>query len=205
MSAREVWLRALGAALLHLVLLLLWPLVEPAYAPAFRGLAQLTLGVVAPLPGAVEVRLEPGSGGPLAEDIVRMDTIVALQPREFQGQAATFGGSSYFHGYFPLSVLLALFAASVPRPWRALRRPFLWALVLLHAGLVVRFVPALYYCYSKCTLDGRAPLGLGPDGTRALGMAKHFAWDDVLPNYLLPLVVYALCVFGPRSGAEPRD
>lgn len=202
MKAGEIWIRALAATLLHVVLLAAWPLVEPVYAPAFRASAGLVFGVIPPLPAALEISLEPGSGGPMAEDMVRMDTIVGLSPRALEGEPATFGASSFFHGYYPLCVLLALFAAATPRPWRARRRPFLWALVLLHAGLALRFLPALYYCYSKCNIDGRAPLGLGPGGTRALHMLKHFAWEEVLPNYLLPLFVFALCVFGPRSSAE---
>jgi hypothetical protein len=202
-SVRAVLGRALAAALVHALLLAAWPLVAPAYAPAFRAGHELALGFIGPLSGELEIRLEPGSDGPMGEDMVRMDTIVGLRPRTLAGPPATFGASSFFHGWWALSVLCALFVAALPRPWRARRRPFLWALVLLHLGLALRILPSLYYCCTQCSIDGRPMLDLGAGGVHALYMLKHLTWNEVLPNYLGPLLVFALCAFGPRSRAVP--
>lgn len=203
MSARAVLARALAVAFAHLCLLAAWPLVEAAYAPAFRAGYELALGLIRPLSGQLEIRLEPGSGGPMGEDMLRMDTIVGLRPRALEGPPATFGASSYFHGWWPLCVLAALFLAGVARPWRQRLRPFLWALALLHLGLALRILPPLYYCCTRCQIEGQPMLALGPGSAHALYMLHHLAWNDVLPNYLGPLLVFALCVHGPRAGTGP--
>ena len=190
--------RVLLALLAHLALLALWPLARPAYAPLWRAGMQVATGVLDPLPGAIEVRFEPGGGGLLAQDIVRMDTVVSLRPREFQGEPALFGASSFFHGYAPTTVLLGLLAATF-RFWRGRRAPLVLSFVLLHLWLALRCVPSLLHCYAQCTVDGRSPLGLGPFGERVLFMLRYFNWIEALPNYLIPLGIVALCVFGPRS------
>ena len=199
MSAHALWKHALLAALLHLVLLLVWPVVRFAYAPAFRALAELAVGVVDPLPGPIEVHFEPGSGGPLAVDVVRMDTIVRLHHRDLQGSDATFGASSFFHAYLPTTVVLALFGAATAHTWRARRRPLLWALLLLHLFVAFRCVLAVFYTHSKSTIDGKPVLALGPTGQRVLHLFWHFGWEEMLVEYLVPLLIFGLCMFGPRS------
>jgi len=202
MSARELWKQALLATLLHLVMLALWPLLRPGYAPAFRAMAQLAVNVVDPLPGPIETRFEPGSGGEFAVDMVRMDTLVRLRHEDMEGGDASFGASSFFHGYLPTTVLLALFGTTTVRHWRARRKPLVWALVLLHLLLAFRTLLAVYYAYSKSTIEGRPVLDLGPLSLRILYFVWHFAWEEMLANYLVPLVVFGLCMFGPRSRAR---
>lgn len=201
MSARVLWKRALLTTLLHLLLLVLWPVVAPAYAPTFRALAQLAVNVVDPLPGPIEVHFEAGAGGALAVDLVRMDTIVRLRHRELEGADATFGASSFFHAYLPTTVLLALFGAATARPWRARKQPLVWALLLLHSFFVLRCLLAVFYVHSKSTIDGRPVLDLGPTSLRVLHLAWHFGWQEMLTNYLVPLSIFGVCVFGPRSSA----
>jgi len=199
MSPRALWKYALLAGLLHLVLLFSWPLVRFAYAPAFRTLAELAVNVVDPLPGPIEVHFEPGSGGEVARDVVRMDTLVRLHHEELQGSDAFFGASSFFHAYLPTTVLLALFGAATAYTWRARKRPLLWALVLLHLFIVFRCVLAVFYTHSKSTIDGRPVVALGPTGQRVLHLLWHFGWEEMLVEYLLPLLIFGLCMFGPRS------
>lgn len=201
MSARSLWKHAFLAGLLHLALLALWPVVRFAYAPAFRVLMELAVNVVDPLPGPITVRFEPGSGGPLARDVVRMDTVVRLQHRELQGGDATFGASSFFHAYLPTTVLLALFGAAAGRSWRARRRPLTWAMLLLHVFVVARCVLALFYTLGKSTIEGQPVLDLGPTGQRVLHLLWHFGWEEMLVEYLVPLLIFGLCMFGPRSSA----
>src|SRR5262245_14841496 len=153
MGPRNPWKLALVALLVHLGLLGAWPLVRAAYAPFFRGLAQFAVGVLDPLPGPIEARFEPGSDPKLAVDLLRMDTIVHLRHREMEGADATFGASSFFHGYLPTTVLLALFAAAGPRTWRALRKPLLVALLGLQVFVALRCVLAVLYAYSKSSVD----------------------------------------------------
>lgn len=203
LEPRTLGKRALLAALLHLGLLALWPLVGLAYAQAYRELAQLGLAMIDPLPGKIDVLFEPGSGGLLAKDLVLMDTEVQLLPRGVGAEPATFGASSFFHGYYPTTVLLAIFAAA-ELSWRARRKPLLWALLLLHLGLLVRCLPAVYWCYAQCTIDGRPALALGTAGLRTLHLLRNATWVEVFPNYLVPLLLFALCVFGPHSSAKPR-
>ncbi len=204
MSARALWKYALVATLLHLVLLALWPVVRGGYAPAFRASAELAVNVVDPLPGPIAVHFEPGAGGTLAVDLVRMDTIVRLRHRDLQGTDATFGASSFFHAYLPTTVLLALFGAATAQPWRARKWPLVWALLLLHLFIVFRCVLAVFYTHSKSTIDGQPVLELGPTGRRILHLVWHFGWDEMLAEYLVPLLIFGLCMFGPRSstGAE---
>lgn len=208
MGPRSPWKLALLAALVHLALLVLWPLVRVGYAPAFRVLGQLAVGVLDPLPGPIEARFEPGSGGALAVDLVRMDTVVRLHHRDMGGADATFGASSFFHGYLPTTVLLALFAATATRPWRWPAKALVRALLLLHLFLALRCVLAVLYAYSKSDVDGRPLLDLGPTALRVLRLVWHFGWEEMLANYLVPLLVFGLLVFGPGSsggaGAERR-
>jgi hypothetical protein len=204
MRAGAPWTLLLLATLLHLGLLALWPVVRVAYAPAFRALAQLAVRVIGPLPAEMEVRFEAGSGGALAVDLVGMDTVVHLGNRQVEGNDATFGASSFFHAYLPTTVLLALFAAAAPRPVRARLKELLWALLLLHLFFVARCLLAVLYAQSKSTLDGRPLLDLGPASQRVLYLAWHFGWEEMLANYLVPLLVFGLCVFGPGSKAGAR-
>jgi hypothetical protein len=201
-DARAVTKRALAALAAHLALLALWPLLRPGYAPAFRALARFAMTVVDPLPGAVVVSFRPGSGGQLAGDVVRMDTVAHFRHRDLAGEVDSFGVSSFYHGYLPTSVVLALFAAATPLAWRRRRAPFLWALVLLHVFLGARCIVAVYYAYSKCSIDGQPLLELGPAAARALFLARHFAFHEMWTNYLVPLVIWGLCAFGPRSRAS---
>jgi len=205
MSARALWKQALLATLLHLVMVALWPLLRAGYAPVFRTMAQLAVNVFDPLPGPIEARFEPGSSGELAGDVMRMDTLVRLQHGDLQGdRGASFGASSFFHAYLPTTVLLALFGATSAGTWRARRKSLAWALVLLHAYLAFRVVLAVYYAYSKSTIDGRPVVDLGPTSLRLLHLVWHFAWEEMLTNYLVPLVVFGLCVFEARSSVQAR-
>src|SRR5262245_14421980 len=129
------WKRALAAALVHFALLLSFPAVRWGYAPFFRTFGELAVRAIDPLPGPIDARFEPGSGGPLAEDLVAMDTVVQLQHREFTG-AGSFGASSFYHGYWPTSVLIALFLVATPRPLR--RTALVLAFALLHAFIAAR-------------------------------------------------------------------
>lgn len=203
LGARELARFGLLALAVHIALLVAWPLVARLYAPAYRGLSQYLVAVIDPLPGSIEIRFEPGSDGPLAVDLVRMDTVVSLRPRSVAGEPATFGASSFFHAYLPTAVLLALFAGTF-RIWRGRRAPILWALAGLHLVLVLRALPAIFLCYSKCTIDGRSPLGLGAFGERALYMLRYLSWVEMVPNYLVPVLLFVACLFGGRSSAPAR-
>jgi len=199
---------ALWTVAVHVGLLALWPLVRLGYAPLARALAQLGCALVDPLPGHIDILFVPGAGGQLAKDVVLMDTVVKLLPHGADDSlAAVFGASTFFHGWYPITVLLALFAAATPLPWRARRRPFLWALLALHLALLARLMPSILYCYSVCTIDGRPALELGAPVQRALYLLRHVTWLEVTPNYLVPLLIFGVCVFGPRSvtGVARRD
>jgi hypothetical protein len=200
---RALWKRALLAALAYSALLLAWPAVQPLYAPAFRTLAERAVGFVDPLPGPIDARFEPESGGILAVGLERMDTAVYLRHRELGGADGSFGASSYFHAYVPTAVLLALFVAATPLAWRVRRRRLAWALALLHVFIVLRCAVAAFYCLSKCHVDGVPVVELGPAGKRLLHLTWHFTFGETLANYLVPILVWALCVFGPRPGGEP--
>jgi hypothetical protein len=201
MGSRAPWKLALGTMLLHVALLALWPVVRAGYAPVFRALAQLAVHVVDPLPGPIEARFEPGAGGHLGAELVRMDTVVRLSHRGLEGTDATFGASSFFHGYLPTTVLLALLAVAAQGPWRARRKAGAWSLVLLHLFVAGRCVLAVYYAHAMSTIDGRPVLELGPASRRALHLVWHFGWEEMLANYMVPLLLFGLCVFGPRSSS----
>jgi len=197
LDARALLKPALLATLVHLALLALWPLVRPVYAPVFRALAQFAVNVVDPLPGPIEARFAPGEGGVLATDLVRVDTFVKLRHRDMQGADATMGASSFFHAWLPTTVLVALFASALGRTWR--KKPLLIGLLLLHAFFAARCVLAVYYAYSRSSIEGRPAVELGPTSTRLLHLVWHFGWEEMFANYLVPLLIFGVCVFEPRS------
>lgn len=199
MDPSVLWRRALLAALAYLGLLLAWLAVRPLYAPAFRALAEWAVGFIDPLPGPIDAHFEPASGGVLAVGLEQMDTAVYLRHRELSGADASFGASSFFHGYVPTSVLLALFAAATPLAWRVRRRRLAWGLVLVHVFIVLRLSVAVFHCLTKSVVDGRPLVVLGATGTRLLHLAWHFTFGETLANYLVPILIWSLCVFGPRS------
>jgi hypothetical protein len=201
MSSRQLFGRALAALALHLGLLALFPLVRPLYAPVFRALAELSVAAIDPLPGPIEVAFEPGAGGVLAANVPGMDTVVSLRHRELAGPDATFGASSFFHAWIPSSVLLAVTLVT-PRSARTRRGRIALAWVLLHAFFALRCALATLYCASKCNVDGVPVVPLGPNAARALHLGWHFAFGEDFANYLVPLVLWALLVFGPRSSAS---
>ncbi len=201
-EARVLWKRALLATLVHLALLFAWPAVKPVYAPLFRASAELAVGFLDPLPGPIDARFEPGSGGLLAMNVPSMDTAVYLRHRELEGADASFGASSFFHAYVSTTVLLALFAAATPLAWRARRWRLVWALALLHLFFALRCALAVFHCYAKCNVDGKPLVELGPFATRALELTWHFSFNEDFTNYLAPIVLWAVFVFGARPADE---
>ncbi len=198
MTAHALWRPALRATLLYLALFLAWPALRPLYAPAFRALTAGAVNFVDPLPGPIDVRMQPAAGGVLAVGLERMDTEVTLRHREFAGGDARFGASSFFHGYVPSALVLALFVAATPLAWRVRRTRLAWALVLVHAFIVLRCALAAFHCLSKSDIDGRPLVELGPTGTRLLHLGWHFTFGETLANYLVPILIWGLCAFGPR-------
>jgi hypothetical protein len=196
------WQRALLAAAVHLVLLAIFPLLRPAYAPFFRAFGELGVRTLDPLPGPIEAHFAPGSGGPLARDHVAMDTIVTLEHPELTGRGS-FGASSLFHGWWPTSVLCALLWIATPCPRRL--GGTLLALAGLHLFIVLRCALAAFYCHAKSSVDGQPLVPLSPAAERALFLAWHFGWDEMLANYLVPLVLWSLFALGVRSPARPSN
>lgn len=193
------WARRAGLALLvHAALLLSWPLLRPLYAPAFRGVGQQALTVLSPGPAWLRVRLVAGADPAVAMDQIAPDTTVRLEHREMKGTGA-FGASSLFHGWLPTSVLLALFLAATPLPWRARRAPLLWALAWLHLFLLARLVVSIAHACAQLTVEGQPLWPLSTGAERALRLAWHFAWSEMFANYLAPLAIWSLCVFDRRS------
>ena len=202
-SKRALLVLALQVLALHVALLAAWPLVRPVFAPAFRVSVQFALGLIDPLPGPIDAVFEPGSGGILAVNLPQMDTEVHLRHRTLGGADASFGASSYFHAWVPTTVLLALFVAAAPLPWSTRRWRLALALALLFAFVALRCAVAAYYCYSKCNVDGVPLVDLGPNAARALFLGWDFVFGEDFPNYVVPITLWALAVFGGRSRGEP--
>ena len=74
-------------------------------------------------------------------------------------------------------------------------------MLLLHVFVVARCVLALFYTLGKSTIEGHPVLDLGPTGQRVLHLLWHFGWEEMLVEYLVPLLIFGLCMFGPRSSA----
>lgn len=201
---RTAWKRALLGLLAYLVLLLCWPLVRAVYGPAFRSSAEFAVGVIDPLPGNVRAHFEPGARGALTLDMPHVDTTVRLQHQELGGGDATFGASTFFHGYHPSVFLLALFLLATPLPWRVRRGRLLLALLLLHTFFALRCALAVYYAYCKGSIDGRAVVELSEMGALLLRWLWHFVWVEPLTTYLVPLAIWALLVFALGSRDQGR-
>jgi hypothetical protein len=96
-------------------------------------------------------------------------------------------------------VLLALCLAVTPRALRERRGALLVAFLGLHLFVTARCALAAYYTHTQATVDGHALVELSPALKHALFLAWHFAWDEMLMNYLVPLALFGLCLLGARS------
>lgn len=194
--------RALGFVGLYLALLLAWLVVEPLYAPAFRAGAEVVVGTIDPFGGRIRVHLDPADperNRELAEDVAGMDTVVRLEHLELRGAEGRTGASTFFHGWHPTAVLLALFLAATPLPWARRRPRLVVALLLLHAFLGLRCVIGAYWTYACSTIDGRPVVDLSPLTGKLLYWTWHFAWEEPVATYLVPLGIWGLCVFTSRT------
>jgi hypothetical protein len=202
-AERQAWKRFLLALALFGLLLAAWPLCAWAYRPLFRAGGQFLLGVVAPLED-VRVRFVPGSGGAIARDTVRMDTLILLEHRTLRGPPAQIPASAFFHAYQPTAILLALFLGATSLPWKARRRALLLALVVLHVFIGLRLVVPVLYAYTGQNVDGRPLVELSPLALRCLYWTKHFVWVEPAMTYLVPVTLWAACVFRRRPIAPPE-
>jgi len=198
--------RALAALGIYALLLALWPLLRPLYAPLFRATAQLAVGVVAPCGPDGVVRFVPRTEARLEQDVPRADTLLLVERRGYTGEPSRTGASSFFHGYQPCALLLALLLGLSPGAWR--RRPALWAWLGLGGFLALRCVVCARYVYSLTRIDGRPALELSAAAHQALFWSWHFLWADPLASYLVPLCLWGLLVAPARiptpSAREPR-
>ncbi len=197
-SWQEVWKRTLRAALVYAVLLAVWPLVKLVYRPLFQAAGEFLLGVAQPLGGDIRVLLDPSADEVLAHDTPHMDTVVRLHPLRYAGEDSLAAASSFFHGYQPTAVLLALFAGATSLPWAARRRRLLWALLGLHGFIALRLFVVVFYTYAKSRVDGRPVVELSAFASRCLFWLWHFTWAEPIATYVVPLALWALLVVGRR-------
>jgi hypothetical protein len=198
MDLRELRRRTLIFVLAYLLALAPWPLLRHVYAPLFRAGAEFALGVIDPFHGEVRVLFDPAiENDPVAKDMPGMDTRVRLQHRSYSGEGLA-GASSFFHAYHPTAVLLALFVAT-PLSWRVLRWRFLWAALLLHAFIALRCVIGAYTVFASSAIGGAPAVALNHFQERVLHWTWHFAWEEPVATYLVPLLCWGLCVYGARS------
>lgn len=199
--------RALRFLGVYLALLLAWLVVEPAYAPAFRIGVENAVGVVDPFDGQVLVHLDradPERDRVLSEDVAGMDTVMRLEHLELRGAEGRTGVSTFFHGWHPTAVLLALFLGATPLPWSRRFPRILVALALLHAFLALRCIVAAYWTFASSTIDGRPVREFSPLAGKLLYWTWHFVWEEPVTTYLVPLGLWGLCVFASRTGT-PRE
>jgi hypothetical protein len=193
--------RTLLFVLAYVLLLAAWPLVRPLYVPAFRAGAELAVGIIDPFGGEVRVLFDPAlPDDPVAKDMPGMDTRVRLQHLRYSGGEALAGASSFFHGYHPTIVLVALFLAT-PMSWRSRRWRFLWAVLLLTAFIALRCVVGAYSAFAASTIGGEPAVALTPFQQRALYWARHVLWEEPVATYVVPLLCWGLCAFAGRSVA----
>src|SRR5262245_2353611 len=199
--------RTLLFVLVYVLALAAWPLVRPLYVPVFRAGAELAVGIVDPFGGEVRVLFDAAlPDDPLAKDMPAMDTRVRLQHLRYSGGEALAGASSFFHGYHPTIVLVALFLAT-PMGWRSRRWRFLWAALLLHGFIALRCVVGAYAAFAASTIGGQPAVALSPFEQRALYWIRHAFWEEPVATYLVPLLCWGLCAFVGRSAATgaPRS
>ncbi len=205
------WRQAALVVSVYAGLLAIWPLVRPLYRPCFQAVGGFLLGVVDPFED-VRVLLEPRSTGTVEDqderrvehDTPHMDTLVLLVHRRLSGKPSLTGASSFFHGYHPTAVCIALFAGGLSS--RAGRRRLLWGLLALHAFIALRLLIGVTYAYGLSTVGGRPALDLSPFLSRCLFWARHFAMVEPLTTYVVPLAIWALLASRGReltSAATP--
>src|SRR5262245_61518296 len=205
MAPRTIWKRALLCCGIYGLLLLLWPVVRFAYAPLFRAGAEFALGVADPFHGEIRVRFDPENGPAQNEDMPHLDSRLRLQHREMPGADALSWASSFFHGYQPTAVLLALFLGATPLAWKLRRWRLLWAALALHAFLALRCFAGVFYIYSKSTIAGRPALDLSPGEARAVYWIWHFLCEEPCANYVVPILIWLLCAGSPGVVAAPIE
>lgn len=185
--------------LVYALALAAWPVVRLVYVPLFRAGAELALGIIDPFGGEVHVHFDPAlPHDPLAKDMPAMDTRVRLQHLRYTGGDALAGASSFFHGYHPTIVLVALFLAT-PMDWRSRRWRFLWAALLLTGFIALRCVVGAYSAFAASTIGGQPAVELSPLQQRALYWIRHVFWEEPVATYVVPLMAWGLCAFAGRS------
>jgi hypothetical protein len=117
-----------SAAVLYLLLMILWPVVQPAYAPCYRAVAGL---VFSSFGAANSIRFAP------AQDASRPEDSLIIARHKHTGAGGDFPHSSRKTGYVPTAVLVSLVLAT-PLPWRRRWRALLWGLVLVNVFVGVR-------------------------------------------------------------------
>jgi hypothetical protein len=207
-DSRTTVRRALAFLGVYLALLLTWPLVRPLYAPAFRTGAEVAVGTADPFSGEIRVHVDPAvaeENEVLAEDVPGMDTVMRLEHLRLRGAEGLTGVSVFFHGWHPTAVLLALFLGATTLPWPRRRPRLLVALLLLHGFLALRLVTGAYWTFARSTIDGHPVREFSPLIGKLLYWFWHFVWEEPFATYLVPLLIWGVCVFGARMDgpAEP--
>jgi hypothetical protein len=205
---RAVW-RLLLAFGLYALLMAPWPGLTDAYARGYQ--AGATWIFEARFSGAAVrlVPLEKRADRYTAGRKVWDTEVHLLNKRTRAG--GRFSISSWYSGYMPSVLFLALLAAT-PIAWRRRGWALAFGLLLLHVWMVLQLGAAIVNEF--CRAPPPAVFDLSPFWRDALTFYTNTFVKSVLPPFIVPVVVWALVAFsradwerwsGLVGTAEPTD
>ncbi len=120
------------------------------------------------------------------------DTEVHLLNKQARA-GGRFSISSWYSGYMPTVLFLALLAAT-PSAWRRRAWALAFGMLLLHVWMVLQLGAAIVNEF--CRAPPPAVFDLGPFWRDALAFYTNTFVKSVLPPFIVPVVVWALVAFG---------
>lgn len=204
MQTRAVFRFLLLFLVWHVGLLLLWPVLAPAFRPVYRATASAVVEGLSSTPLVAVLEIEqPGSLIDTKIQMERPDPSLAGRDARQRYSALS---SSYLHSYLSLTVLLALVLAT-PANWKRRRNALLVGLVTHHLLVAIRILVLMEYAARSVPLGGQSSMDqLSPAIKSLLESLKFFFGDDQNINYLVPILTWAAFFFGRRrvlSSAAP--
>lgn len=188
--------RTLGALAL---LVLAWPVVRYPYRPTYAQLGAAAVNLVG---SDITVVPEARTGGAIAKDTPRMDTVFHFDHRVYGRGGGKLPASSFYHAYLPTAILLALTWGAGSGSLRGKKKVLIVSLLVLHAFLVLRLSSAVALQLSASKVDGVPVLELGAWGSKALRYAKDLLWDNAISTILVPVLIWGFFAFDAARDAE---
>jgi len=199
LSKKEVGRRLARTLVALAVLLALWPLLRYPYRPTYAALGAAAVNLVG---SDITVVPEAETGGAIAKDTPRMDTVFHFDHKEYGRGGGMIPASSFYHAYLPTAILLALTWGAGSASRHGKKKVLIVSLLVLHAFLVLRLSSAVALQLSVSNVDGVPVLALNEWGSKALRYVKDLLWDNAISTILVPILIWGFFAFDASGDTE---